>query len=146
MVIGYTSWYLFMRYFLVNIVLCQSFNLWIKYPKLPFTWCNDIHGCNYSFTFVRWMFWIYDATIMMINVVWSHPPCVHSSLISYIMWFEQTIVPSKRAIELPCSSKLPTSSIGCIPSSMVLIQLILMTPSLLLASQHFWNPIHPKYA
>jgi hypothetical protein len=29
---------------------------------------------------------------------------------------------------------------------MVLIKLISMTPSLLLASHHFWNPIHPKYA
>ncbi len=100
MPIGCTSWYVFMRSSLVNIVLCQSFNLWIEYPKLPFTRCNDIPRCNYSFAFVRCMFWIYDATTLMINVAWSQsvtPPCVHSSLISYIVLFKQIIVPSKRS-------------------------------------------------
>ncbi len=149
MPIGRTYWYLLMRFSLVNIVSCQFFNLWIKYPKLPFTWCNDIRGYNYSLTFVRWMFGIYDATTFMIKVAWSQsvtPPCVHSSLIFYIVWFKQTNVPSKGSIELPCSSKPPTSSIGCTLSSMVLIKLVLMTPSLLLVSHHFRNPIHPKYA
>jgi hypothetical protein len=44
MPIGCACWYLFMRFSLVNIVLCESFNLWIKYPKLPFTLCMTLLG------------------------------------------------------------------------------------------------------
>ncbi len=114
----------------VNNVLCQSFNLWTKYPKPLFTQCNNIPKCNDSFTFVRWMFQISNATTFMIEVAWSQSaifPCVHYSTIFYIMWCKWDIVPSKRIFELSSSSKSMTLFIGSTTSSMVLIKPMSMT-------------------
>jgi hypothetical protein len=65
----YSQYLLLWTFVCVSNVLCQSFNLWTKYLKPSFTWCNNIPKCNVSFTFVKRMFQISIATTFMIEVV-----------------------------------------------------------------------------
>ncbi len=134
----------------VIIVSCQSFNLWIKYPKPSPTWCNEILRCNDSFAFCEVNvsnFWFHNFH----DWRW-HGHKVQPLLVCIFQHFFAScslnkLIPSKGTIELLCLSKTPTSSIGCTPSSMVLIKPISMTLSSPLASPSSSpNLTHPRYA
>jgi hypothetical protein len=83
-------WVLLQEFTCFNIVSCQSFNWLIKFPKTSSTRLKTILGCIDSIACVKWMFWMFDATIHSSDVAWSQstiPLSLHLEMILAITFY-----------------------------------------------------------